>query len=422
MALDLQPPNFSALAALAGTRVGGLGLAVPKTTGWQGLNEGLQAGMARGDKKDAQAQEMQLNQQKLAQQQSQFNASQGLDQQKMDVLKQNADTQAKKEEHESAVKEMQAQLKSRVDQDKEQLNKRGALASAYIVGYKQAQSPEDQAKVKEEMLGHAHNSGIIDDTEFTKLDKLDPKALYSQSLIDLMVTNKASELKALMGGKENEGALAGDRAGATTATKTELQKGEVNVLDRMRQVEQIGNKYADSYLTTGGAVKGFAGEMSSKLGLAGKVPGAAGAEEFLTKKSEFTTTINKMFSNYVHDMTGAGMGMQEFDRRKQEMINASDSPAEFKGKLKALLTDMTKGLELKQEFQKKGIPLNSPEFKDAWDKRVNKISEQVNGGGAAPETPGTYQYKGQTYTDKDIDETAKAHGISREEVLKKLGV
>jgi len=257
MALDLIAPNFSALAALAGTRVGNLGLHKQTSAAdnfMSGLASGLGSMQDRMAAKEKQTQSNQLDQQKLAQQQKQFDASQSLDQQKLDMVKEAQGQKNELEERRIRATEMSKQLEDRTKMDEAKLEHRGALASAYIVGYENAKTPEEQLQIKNEMLKHAYDNKYIDDTQFTEMDKADPKALYTQSIVDLMVTDKARDLKAIMSlhgnkkGDSTSGVGTAVNAGMQELTKPQAnaeQKGISDTLQTIARMKKVGEDYAE---------------------------------------------------------------------------------------------------------------------------------------------------------------------------------
>lgn len=422
MALDLQAPNFSGLAALAGTRVGGLGLAVPRSNLATGLASGMNAGMDRADRRSQMAAQQALAQQELGMKQAQ-------NQQMMDYRNRALDMQGQmqgrqmemderrlqQQERIAGIKEMNETLKLRAAETDERLNRRGALASSFIVGYKQAQSPEEQDKIKTEMLGHALELGVIDDDEYQKLDKLSPQSLYNKSLIDLMVTDKAKDLKSLMGGPMGSGALSGDRQEPAKPTVNEQQKDIASGLQTIKRLEKIGEDYQHDYLTWGGKLKSVYGNTTSGAPemLKNLFYGQEEAEKFAEGRTAFAAELNQMVAAYVKSMSGVAYGMKELEMHKQSLVNSGDSPAEFRGKFKMMMDVMRNSMNIRQELLKEGIPVNSDKFNKEYENRMAPLVDKLN--------QSVYTKGDQTYTDKDIDETAAHYGISREEVLKRMG-
>jgi len=147
-------------------------------------------------------------------------------------------------------------------------------------------------------------------------------------------------------------------------TVGDLQESIGKSLETMGDLDQVASKYADNYLTYGGKTKRWTSREAEKLGLGGLVN-----KEFLGEATKFKTTVDQFFNQYRKDITGAAASVQELDRLKESIFNSDMSPTEFKASFGAFREKLGRGLALKQQLLREGIPAGSKRFTEELDNR-----------------------------------------------------
>lgn len=390
--LNLNRPDFGGLRALAGNRL--------PVNRQPSLYEQFMKGAQQG-------QQLALNRERMDLRRQIADQNALMAQEKLAIAKQNAgslqdyrnrDLEMRQQQIEAKDRQqqMKAMLDQRTQQEEDALEQRGAMAGTYILGFQNAQNDDEKELIKQQVIQNAANRGILQEEEAKTLLTKSPEEVYQVSMLDLMLTDKAKSLKALAGKKEGAGPLAQERQPLSAATKTQTQKKAIYLKDSLGKLRDLGNTYAEEYLTTMGKVKGFAGKWSSKLGL-----GQEELEKFTENRTKFLAKTSGFFSQYLKEMTGVQFGMKEFETRKKEMINAEDSPAEFKGKFNMLVDYMQRSLKTKNELLSKGLEVGTPEFEESFSVQMGEHTR-----------PNTFQGKPlsrQDYMDTIDKYTAQGH-------------
>lgn len=184
MPLNLVQPDMSALAAYAGNTIGNLGLPVPDVRGYAEAGRGIAAGISTlGESLGKALQRTQARSEQTAAQarsdkQQSFNNSLKQQESDADVRYKNALIEKIKE----------ATNYKQKDVPKEVLNQRAGLSSIYLVGYRNAKTPEEKEAIKQETLALAKEKNLYSDEEIGEMSKKSPDALSKIAYLDLATT------------------------------------------------------------------------------------------------------------------------------------------------------------------------------------------------------------------------------------------
>lgn len=159
----------------------------------------------------------------------------------------------------------------------------------------------------------------------------------------------------------------------TKPTTNDLQKDLVSTIDSLGRIDQIGNKYADKYLTWFGQLRGLLGSNAEKL------TNTKYDKGFVAGQTEFKNSVEQFFNQYRKEITGAAASVQELDRLKQSLLNSDMSPTQFQAAKKQFVELATRSMGIKQQLLSEGIPLNSEQFGKLMDQRLlgNNTSGQI---------------------------------------------
>ncbi len=194
------------------------------------------------------------------------------------------------------------------------------------------------------------------------------------------------------GGSETTGAT----ASATNTVQSDLQKDIISNQSHLSNLDKIAENYKSSYLTYGGQARGTFDKYYNKI------TGQSIDKDYLQGITKFNTGTEQMFNQYRKDITGAAASVQELDRLKKSMLNKDMAPDEFEAAYGQFKDIIVRGNELKQQFARQGIPVNSPQM-------GKMIDEQLFGG--SPQNLGANTMNEQTmnhnYSNDQLDQMAQ---------------
>lgn len=186
---------------------------------------------------------------------------------------------------------------------------------------------------------------------------------------------------------QGEGVTTGSKLPLGRTASGDLQKDIAPLQIQQDQVAHIRDLYDPAFLTTRGRLRGWAAQQRDKLRdvpvIGAELAPSKEDEAFLSKRTAFRQNVEQVFNQYRKDITGAAAALAELDRLKQSVINTDQSPAEFEAALSEFEQALQRGLNVKTQLLKEGIPLGSKEFGREFDKRY--FGEA---GGAVPATEG----------------------------------
>lgn len=130
--------------------------------------------------------------------------------------------------------------------------------------------------------------------------------------------------------------IGGDAQPFTLPKPAQTQAGEqyMNAVSGLTRLQGVVSRFKPEYLTVGGRVRGM------WAGIKAQVPEVLGKlseqdRQYLTDFSAFKSDTLDNVNNYIKEMTGAAMGVQEAQRIMETMPNIDDDPVSFQAKLSA---------------------------------------------------------------------------------------
>lgn len=392
MALDIQAPNLSGLAALASGGPGNLNLQPAGALGLQAYQMrqqananaqqaalgrmqlqqqgelGLRAHITQNRALDLQAaearmqgREMSLREKQLAMQGGQFQEELGLKRDAMGM--ENAQFQTTVDMKKKALEEEASQrnLAKLLDQKAETLHKKGAMAAYTLMSIKDAETPEMAHQIRLTALQEAFEKGDITSEQQKQLAKV-PISQFGNFLKKTIIeVGMAKEWKDMnpepktKGRKpgtttstttDEDGNVVSFTSSPTTPVTTEAQKKVVDKDFQSAQIKILTEDFDPLYLTKAGqgqASISAAAEKYKGIPIVGDVTEFAASSltgkspeqraEFLKKQTSYMNTMNQLFDAYKHDITGAGAGPEEIEGLRKSFLNGEMSPSQFIGAL-----------------------------------------------------------------------------------------
>jgi hypothetical protein len=191
-----------------------------------------------------------------------------------------------------------------------------------------------------------------------------------QTPIGPMPPQRAKQLGFMMAmrGKAEAGKMIAEPADKFQLAKearNEIDKRELNTVEQMGRLTAISAGFKSKFLTLPEQAKQYA--MSWQEWLTGKLPPAQ-----QTARAEYVefqqNTVNNL-SNYIKEITGAAMGVEEAKRIMSGMPNMSDDPTAFKAKLDNIQSQVMLSMARYRYLRENG-------FKgQPWD--VNRASQDM---------------------------------------------
>lgn len=138
-------------------------------------------------------------------------------------------------------------------------------------------------------------------------------------------------------------------------TKTQESKNQDLMFTAQGNVERlkaIGNDFADNFLTYEGRLKGAWSGFKEKAGF----ELSKDDKKYLSKFTDFTTKVMRFFNAYRKEITGAAAAVQELEQLKKSVINGDMSPTEFKASFNSLMDGFNGELQRYYGYSDSGIP------------------------------------------------------------------
>lgn len=393
MPLELQPPNFAALAAMAANGAGSLNLSVPGNLGLQGLQLSQQQREAnqrnllgqmqlrqQGDialgqqrnQRNELAQQGQYQQGLLAQQAAQLQQQQAAQQQSgllgqgnLDVARQQLAQQGQlgqaglDVEKQKLFQIQQAkEIEKLLGEKKEKLEEKGAYAAYVRLALEKAKTPEEAQQIRIDSLKEAVKKGYYTKEEADIASRGPLSQFKSLTEMEAFKNGKAAELKALMEMNKDKTKSGtnltispdGTVEYSSTPTTANVTKAQGDVTARELaegQFKILEDNYNPEYFTDRNQFGAWlAKHAERKKGiplaeqtldfLSSTVLSSKSPEEkaeFLKNRKSYFNTVDQLFNAYKKEITGQSQGIKELEAIKQSFINGEMSPSEFVGGL-----------------------------------------------------------------------------------------
>lgn len=413
MALNINPPNF---AGLSGGGSGAINLTVPGALGLQALQlkqaqeEALrksilermqiqqqgQLGLGQQNIQRAQlAQQGLLGQQQAVQMQQEMEyknralQQQGLlgqnemalksaeAQQRGQLGQAGLDVEKQKLQQESMHKHLAALM----EENKETIKEKGALAAYGLVALKGAKTPEEAQQVREEIVNTAKAKKFIS-AEDAKALSGSPLSTFTNFLThqamtydgigkykDAMDANKEKKSVSGLNATFEDGNLTSLSVDPTTATKTAAQKDLKDRNEALLELAPIRDEFKAKYFTN----KNRLGQWLSKqaeenegLSVVGNLAETAASKytgktteersKDIRESTKYLNSVEQFFNTkYKQPMTGAAVAKDELKTLRQQFLSGDMSPSEFLGAMDQILVKYTSEVEFNKNILKKGL-------------------------------------------------------------------
>lgn len=402
MALNINPPNFGALTALAGNRIGNLSLPIPGSLGvkqaalmMQGMNSMLarrqmdQQDAARADRMDLANRQMSM----------------------MDIANREMSLREKAKAEKSRLEQEKLSMAKLMDEDHKDIQAKGAFATTSRIAMEQAKTPEEAASTKQEIIQEAVANKYLSDDEAKAASQMPISRFKNMLDYKIIQLGKVNDLKSIMSSYKQErqqGKVTVRPDGTvevnsepTSSVKTQLQKDVIDRSQALKELAPIREDFRKNYFT----FKGQAGLEASKL--AEKAEGIPGLEQvanyaarsitgkgsdarqqYIHDATSYLNAVERFFQQrYRKPITGAAAAVAELKDLRKSFLSGDMSPSEFQGALDSILQSYAGEKEFKQNVLREGVPVSDADLSA---------------------TRNAYRQKG--WTDSQIDAALKAKG------------
>lgn len=409
---------MSALAALAGSRTGNLGLASPADAYLKRLEL---------DQKAAQADNAtMMDMQKMWQQDRQFNRAQDLDREKLAMQREEADQNW--EYKKALIGQLNAQVESSArDKKKEELEGMLSVSSAIA-----SMDPNQLEENKAAVLNATVRSGLITEEQGQQLAGMSSKQLQTFAKAGVYVSKNALQMQmaqmkqqAGAGGTKvydpNTGNLVYESQPLDKTNLTNTIKASTDADESLTMLKQIGDQYKKEYLGAGGAITG--GVLKGRDWLS-TFPGAGSLAElnpeqkdWLQGYSGFRSSVESTAMSVIKQLSGVQYSDKQLEFMRKIIPNPENSPSEFEGKFNSM-TDRLGNLKgLKERLLKEGYSLNSEAYKDKYLMEAEKtLSAPVTKEGEGA----IIGRDGKEYSRQMLEQFAKDNKMNVEDLIKRI--
>ena len=434
MALDIAPPNFAGLAAVA-SGGGNLNLPAPGALGLQALQQNqvqrasqqqaalelakIRAMELQGLRENRTAQQG-LQQQGVYQQGLLQNQQAGIQQDALSGMMRNQFDAAKflqeyqqKDAHKSsdidvehkklAVDVLKQQMDKLKEDKKEVLQEKGAFAAHILLALDQAKTPEQAIQIRAEALKSGLANGYITKEEAAAASRMSNSQFRSSvefKALQFEAASQYKQLKEATGGSTvtlPDGTVIQTES-PTKAVETEVQKDLIKKEKSLKQTEFLRNNYHKKYFTYPGQAENLlsvAAEKTKGIPLVGTILDK-GAEKLsgLSKEDRakaiqeaqtYKSAVLQFFFDYQHEISGAAVSETEVERLKQAVINGDMSPSEFLGALEYAESKNKSDTEINKNVLNNGVNTDSlysryrnhPDYKDWSEAEIREAMKNA---------------------------------------------
>jgi 23S rRNA pseudoU1915 N3-methylase RlmH len=140
-----------------------------------------------------------------------------------------------------------------------------------------------------------------------------------------------------------------------------VQDGAIADAVLLQQTRNLSNLVDDEMLTVPGRVKALYYGARDKSGLKGAKLSPQ-ESKYLQRRTQFETTVERLFNAYRKEITGAAAAVAELDRLKKSFINMDMGPAQFRAALSSYQSELERAYNLKTQLVQAGLPPNSEQL------------------------------------------------------------
>jgi len=424
MSIDVQPPNYSGLVALAG-KSAALNLQPTGALGLQALQQQQandaalrqnamqqaqlqQAGqlglLANQTQQQGQAQQAQYQQGLLADQQQknvsgaaqaaatlQQTANNNQSKLGMDLLnyqqtgqnQQATQTIAEQKNILDAHKQMMDQINK---DSATELSQKGAFASYLLVASKNAATPDAANQVRTDGLKEAVSKGYMTQAQADASAAMPMSQFNGVMGSYIVAAGQGADFKAQQaatnpttaaGTTEVRDPTTGNvvyRSTTTPATQTELEKKSISQGQMLNTLNNLTGDYREKYFTQYGK---FSKGMSETADTYKDAPYGIGTamdmiaqattgmnkpqrEQYITDSTQYLHSAGQMFQSYIQQLAGSRVSQDRIDAFERLFANPSMSPVEYRAGMEQLIRDIGKEKGMTDEEIRKGLNTTPP--------------------------------------------------------------
>lgn len=451
MAIDIQPPNYSGLVAIAGKSAplniqptGALGLQALQQaqTNQASLRDdaarrmalqqqgqlGLLSNQVQNralDLQDSQQQRqgllaqanMNLDKQKLAMQGNQFDASLGMDQQKQNLSalteKDNLDLNNRQLAEQTAKDQM---VKLMAD-TKQNLQEKGAFASYGLISMSGAKSPEEAAQIKAAILEEAGQKKYMTPEEIKAAGSMSLSQFQNGLKYKVMQFGQVKEYKdmvaagkpAAAGGTQTitlpDGTVI-NTIGDTAPTKTKAQADIMGAKDNLNELNNLYKNVTPDYFGTSalGQNSTYLRELGQSIpGLGSILEPSSDAKDSLKKYSALQGAQEMMSMNVIKQLSGVQYSDKQLEFMKKILpeFGPTSVKSVFDGRVENLQRFFGTIQKARQQTMEQGFVPSEKE--DSPFAKQLLINMQSNVAPKGPTDAERQFYKQNGKTDAEID-------------------
>lgn len=422
MAIQLTSPDLSGLTGLSRGGNAALNLTVPGALGLQALQLANARSIAQQNNsteqqklfQQAQAAQAQQNierqrlaqqgllanqagaleQQKLAQQGNQFQQTNQLAQQQLAQQGTLGQGNLDIEKQKVALQALQMDMASRVDQDKQALQQRGAFSSYAWLSLDKAQTPEEAQQIKNEILKEAVTKNYVTQDEAKALFQMPLSQTKNIIARDIMATGMAKDFKTLVDATKPANANGvtfktnpdGTVEYSQTAAKTTVAQAQKDIMaanDNITELKNIYKNVPDDYF---GAA---AGKYAALVGRewVQNIPriGSAVTPNEIDKKaledySNKQGAANMMAMSVIKQLSGVQYSDKQLEYLKEILPSFGPGTVRsvYEGRLKNLERYFDAVKKAREDVLRQGIDVGTPQYQQAMSQKIDSIHSSFN--------------------------------------------
>lgn len=456
MAIDIQPPNYSGLAAIAGNTDRPLNLHSAGALGLQALqqqqsNENALRANDLANRQLQQQGQLALGTQRVAQQAMDQQAVQQqrqglLDQNNLAMRRQEFGATGAQNATDNAYKQQQLAQTSLSEKDnldlqnrilaettakdqmvktlalsKQEIQNQGAFASYGLMSMKGAKTPEEANTIRAEINKEAVSKGYLTQTQADAANAL-PLSQYTNGLAyQVMAKGMTKEHKDMVeaskpvpditGLTQVRDPQTGTLVYSSSASKSEISKLQGDIVgakDSLREIKNIYGGVTDKMFGAGALGQ----NLTQIRALLGTIPGAGKYLDATQEDKDALTQYNNMqaaTNGLSMDVIKEKSGVQYSDNQLQfilkilPQIGPTHTKAEFDGRTQNLERYLNAVIQSREDLLKNKFKLGTPEFESAMSQKIDDIQAHFFDKPKGPTDADRQFYKQNGKSDTEID-------------------
>lgn len=385
MTVNINPPNFSGLAAAASNNTGNVNLPVPGALGLKGLELGLDQENARRQAmlemmRQRQQSELVLQQQGLLSRRFEQDPRQMLLRQQDPRQLQRGPAQPNpvKEAENQFLESSKMDMAKLLNEGKDSIKEKGSFAAYAKLAMDKAKTPEEANQIRTEILKEALTKKYIDKEEAVFAAKLPISQFKDRLSYKIMQYGVVHEYNAMADKSKKEEVGV---SGLTAPTKTKAQQDISSADENIRALKNLYDNVPEKFfgISALGQKLTKAQEIGKNIPIVGSlIEPSAEAKESLKQYSKFNADVQHLALTIIKQLSGVQYSDKQLEFLKEILpdIGVFQTRPELKGRAESLIDYFNYVKRSRKELLSSGVKLTPEEYETQLLDKMEKYPEE----------------------------------------------